>query len=415
MDGELRELLMLAGCGARGEAFHKGQNRETEEDLDYQHLLQRTVDLEVFPFCVRALQKNKELWESTENMEAWGGEIRRLAMGQAVGRERLFGLLKRLQKAGYTYAIMKGCAIAESYGEPFLRMSADTDILIEKNQEQELYRWLKNQGFTLEKREPQEYHGVVRHKEYGIIELHIALSDPRIMKYWRKKAGKDIFQAMQRPPVWIEGRQGSFYSLEYTEQMLFVTLHFIRHLFAMEGTLRMLLDNCMYASYYRGKIDWFSYWEALKNLGYEKLVKAMFLAADTYMGFTLTGEESIFPAGIEAVEKEDMEGLLEILCAVQENMNIADEFKDIYRSKEMNLGENIFLYRMKTLWGVALYTVKRTRKDGLASVLKRVPGKVKRILTGHDNRKRNVEAAEWMRKRRAVFGRLGLMRDEEDN
>lgn len=413
MDRELQELLLLAGHGIRGEAASKPEAEK--EPLDYLQLLQKAGELAVYPYCVRALKKNRELGTSIWGLESKAEEVRALARKQAVGREKLFGFLRRLEKEGFTYAVIKGCAIAESYGEPFLRVSSDTDLLIDEGQEQKLYQWLGKEGFSLEKRERQEYHGVARNKDIGILELHIALSDPRVTEYWRKKAGKDIFQAMQRPPVWIEGRQGSFYSLEYTEQMLFVTLHFIRHLFAMEGTLRMLLDNCMYASYYRGKIDWFSYWEALKNLGYEKLVKAMFLAADTYMGFTLTGEESIFPAGIEAVEKEDMEGFLEILCAVRENMNIADEFKDIYRSKEMNLGENIFLYRMKTLWGVALYTVKRTRKDGLASVLKRVPGKVKRILTGHDNRKRNVEAAEWMRKRRAVFGRLGLMRDEEDN
>lgn len=424
MDKELQELLQLAGYGIRGEAAPGPEVREGTENPDYHLLLQRAGELEVYPYCVRALQKNRELGAVVEGLTAKAEEVRNQARKQALGREKLFGFLKRLSEAGFTYAVIKGCAIAESYGEPFLRVSSDTDLLIDEQQEQELYHWLEEEGFHLEKREHQEYHGVARNREIGILELHIALSDSRIAAYWQKKAGTVVSQTMQHPPVFIEGKQGSFYSLEYTEQMLFVTLHFIRHLFAMEGTLRMLLDNCTYASYYRKNIDWAAYWEALSGLGYRKLAETMFLAADTYMGFTLTGEEGILPSDSEKPDKkpedtcagtEDMEGLLEILCSPRENMRIADRFKDLYRSSEMNLGENAFVYRMKTLWGVALYTAKRTRKDGLLSVLSRAPGKAKRILTGRDNRTGNEEEAEWMRERREVFGRLGLMRDEKDS
>lgn len=424
MDRELQELLQLAGYGVRGKAAPGPKIREGIENPDYLLLLQRAGDLEVYPYCVRALQKNRELGTTVEGLAAKAEEVRSQARKQALGREKLFGFLRRMEEAGFTYAVIKGCAIAESYGEPFLRVSSDTDLLIDEQQEQKLYHWLEKEGFYLEKRERQEYHGVARNREIGILELHTAFSDPRIAAYWQKKAESVVSQTMQHSPVYIKGRQGSFYSLEYTEQMLFVTLHFIRHLFAMEGTLRMLLDNCMYASYYRKQIDWTSYREALDGLGYGKLVKTMFLAADTYMGFDLTGEKGIHPPDsgktdkkleVACVGTEDMEGLLEILCAPEENLRIADRFKDLYRSREMNLGENAFVYRMKALWGVALYTAKRTRKDGLLSVLMRAPGKAKRILTGRDNRTGNEEEAEWMRKRREVFGRLGLMRDEKDS
>ena len=411
MDGELGDLLLLAGCGARGEAFKKA--------IDGKRILQRAAALEVLPCCVYALQKNKKLRDSFADQEVWGAEVRKLAMGQAVGREKLFGLLREIQKAGFTYAVIKGCAVAESYGEPFLRLSADTDILIDPARERDLYHWLERQGFVLERRRAQEYHGVARHRDYGILEIHIALTDYRIVDYWRKKAGMEISQTMQRPPVWIEGRQGSFYSLDYTEQMLFLTLHFVRHLFVMEGNLRMLLDNCVYASYYRERIDWGFYWQTLKGLGYGKLAKTIFQAADTYMGFHLSGENGVI--GEESgkikgkedwiVAEKDMEGFLEILCASRENMQIADRFRDLYRSREMNIGENVFWYRTKALWGVALYTMKHIKKDGLGSVLKRAPGKARRLLTGKDNRVGSIQETQWMEQRREIYRKLGLMRD----
>ena len=40
MDGELRDLLLLAGCSARGEAF--------EKTIDCKRVLQRAAALEVF-------------------------------------------------------------------------------------------------------------------------------------------------------------------------------------------------------------------------------------------------------------------------------------------------------------------------------------------------------------------------------
>ncbi len=417
MDGELRDLLLLAGCGARGEAF--------EKTIDCKRVLQRAAALEVFPCCVHAIQKNKKPEDSFADLEAWRAEVRRLAMGQAVGREKLFGLLAELQKAGFTYAVIKGCAVAESYGEPFLRLSADTDILIDPAQERDLYHWLERQGFVLERRESQEYHGVARHKDYGILEIHIALSDYRIADYWEKKAGMEISRTMRRPPVWIEGRQGSFYSLDHTEQMIFLTLHFVRHLFTMEGNLRMFLDNCTYASYYREKIDWMFYWQTLERLGYGKLAETIFEAADSYMGFQLAGQRGVIPGGQGKIEdptgtkgnedsfstEKDMEGFLEILCAPQENMRIADRFRDLYRSREMNLGENVFGYRIKALWGVALYTMKHIKKDGLLSVLKRAPGKAGRLLTGKASRPGSIREAQWMEHCREIYGKLGLMRD----
>lgn len=235
----------------------------------------------------------------------------------------------------------------------------------------------------------------------------------------------EISRTMRRPPVWIEGRQGSFYSLDHAEQMLFLTLHFARHLFVMEGNLRMLLDNCAYASYYREKIDWEFYWQTLERLGYGNLAETIFGAADSYMGFQLTGESSVMQGrpgkAKESMEikrngdsvslEKDMEGFLEILCAPQENMRIADRFRDLYRSQEMNLGENVLGYRIKALWGVALYTMKHIKKDGLRLVLKRAPGKVKRLLTGRDSRIGSIQEAQWMERRREIYRKLGLMRD----
>lgn len=420
MDEDLREVLMLAGCGARGEAFHGGRLSESRKVLDCQRLLQRASALGVFHYCVYALQKSALAQKESGSLEAWARETHRLAIAQAVGREKLFGLLKRLHEAGFTYAVMKGCAIAESYGEPFLRVSADTDLFIERSQERRLCRWLAAQGFALERRAPQEYHGTARHREYGLLELHVSFFDARVSEYWKKKAGREVRQGMGCPPVLIEGKQGSFYSLEYTEQMLLMTLHFIRHLFVMEGTLRMLLDNCMYASYYMERIDWMAYWDELEALGYGRLVRTMFHAAECCMGFALEKKGiSVWIRGLasgpDLACEEEMEGFLEILCAPEENMRIAERFRDLYKAEEMNLGGHAVWHRWKTFCGVALYTGKYIKKDGFRNVLKRAPDKAMRILTGRDSRAGCGEEEEWMLRCREIYGKLGLMREGKNH
>ena len=186
-----------------------------------------------------------------------------------IRRQRIMHLLQEMKTAGIDAKVIKGYAVSGCYAHPECRGSVDTDILFDISQEQQAIRFMEDHGFRVDPRAATSHHTVCQHKKYGVVELHVALYADLVRDNWFQKTLEE--ELVHEPAI----KGDEFCTLGHTDQLLFLTLHMVKH-FILEGlTLRMMLDIALYFARYKLEIDAVRYWSILEKLHYEGLVNGI--------------------------------------------------------------------------------------------------------------------------------------------
>ena len=75
------------------------------------------------------------------------------------------------------------------------------------------------------------------------------------------------------------------YSLEYSQHLLFLILHFVKHFFHGGVGIRQVADIVMYSEAYGDRIDWDSLYAVLKDLNIYILITSLFALAHDHLEF----------------------------------------------------------------------------------------------------------------------------------
>ena len=228
---------------------------------------------------------------------------RTMSSTNLIRKQRILTLISEMHSVGLKAYILKGYAVADIYAYPECRESVDTDVLIDREQEKRIYSFLAGNGFKIQRRRLTSHDGVCEHKKYGKVEIHVGLFNEIVEDAWF--SGLRMQDVLQEDPITIETCDGDIPTLGYTDHLVFMTLHMVKHFISSGLTVRMMLDICLFFLKYRNEIDVKRFWTILERLHYAKFVNSVLGIMIQYGGF----EPGDFP-GYTAVPSDLREEIL---------------------------------------------------------------------------------------------------------
>lgn len=193
--------------------------------------------------------------------------------------EFTFGILKKISDSGIDVCLLKGASVAILYSEPDYRISSDADILINKKDENKVSKILKENGYTVEKREKNDHHMKAVHPIGGLLEVHVSL--------YSHTTDKVIFGGMDMyNEPWQEVLIGErkLKTLGINDNLMYLTAHYIKHFITGGSSVRQMMDLLLYIKKHEKEIDFEKYNKLLKELKYDKLIEAVKSIGAKYFG-----------------------------------------------------------------------------------------------------------------------------------
>lgn len=279
---EIADLIETAAAGAQGKELQLEVN-------DWTGMLRLAHEHHVVPLLACALLHSPNQ-SCPDNMRTYALNVmRNVSSANIVRKQRIFHLLDELEKAGFAVKLLKGYSAARFYAYPECRDSVDTDIWIDPKQENDICAYLAQKGFQMVERSLTSHHSICQHERYGKIEVHAKLYDEIVEDIWF--GGMDEKDFVQEPFEMIETSDGKYVTLGATDQLLFLTLHMIKHFIIGGLSIRMMIDLVLHYARRKEEIDFTRYWNTLEQLHYDELVSSVLWIMIQHGGFS----EADFP------------------------------------------------------------------------------------------------------------------------
>lgn len=351
----MQTLIRLVAAGAQGETVNDLQ-------VDWPSVLPLAAEQHVLPLVACALLHSPQLECPADLREYLMNAMRSESSVNLIRRQRIMHLIAEMETAGIGVKVLKGYAVAGCYVHPECRGSVDTDLLIEVEKEKNAIEFLESKGFKVSIRGATSHHSVCQHQKYGMLELHVALYAELIRDIWFGSVSET--DLTQEPQVEVAEENGQYITLGYTDHLIFLTLHMVKH-FILEGlTLRMMLDLALFFFAYSNSIDTERYWGVMERLKYSRLVNCVLWNMITYGGF----DRSDFP-GVAHSAPEDAKLLLSDLI---QGGYMGEREKDDRHKSGMEYNRQMLL-KEKSQWQYVLYMMRWKLTSGLNAMFPPIP------------------------------------------
>lgn len=281
MSNELALVLHLLGCSAQNTPPHA-----PIEPVDWSKVFSCAKEQGVPILVADALLKAPYLGYPADIGKYAQFLCCQLVQRESYRKELVLKLLDSFEQANVPVAVLKGYAVACLYHNPNCRISGDVDLLVAPKDERAALKLLEKQGFELMQRAVYSHHTEAHHKEIGIAELHTSLYEDAIENVWF--SGVLTFDKLQENYVFDDGIP----SLGYTDHMIFLSLHAMKHFINGGLSLRMIMDIGLYYSRHEQDMDTGRFWQVLEQLKFTKTIKVFFSILARYcdMNFALEDE-----------------------------------------------------------------------------------------------------------------------------
>lgn len=180
-------------------------------------------------------------------------------------------IVRMLEENGIECVMLKGDTLAELYPESDVRMSGDTDLLIDPKKEKKCLKFFKKSGSYVKKRTATNNQSVIIHPKGGKFEIHISLDTKQVTESWYGN-----IKLVSEP--WRTVRVNEIYkykTLGYTDTAVNLILHFIRHFVGGIASMRMMLDVLLFLDKNKENIDFNRVNGILQKLKYDKIYESL--------------------------------------------------------------------------------------------------------------------------------------------
>lgn len=299
MDYERKYLLYLAGCGARGV-----KAAEPLEYIDWERMNVEAKGLGLEAFVGEAVRKSAAVNCPEELRGDYAEKVIRRGIQYHYGLQKLVELQEALEREGISTAVLKGYALSRAYAVPGLRMGHDVDLYVAPDHEKRTLSWLYANGWKMiQKRRRGEHHSELGKKEFGIIELHVALHPQYTAMYYRNRRGTEGIWEPMEPFCRLETEAGSLCTLGINDHLMMICVHMFRHMLEEGGNMRMLLDLAAFLDTYQDRIDQKRLWSSMEKLHCKKVFCTALRTAEAYFGYCFDWE---LPAEVSSLEVDQL-------------------------------------------------------------------------------------------------------------
>lgn len=299
MSNHFMFLMRLCGNAAHGKA-----TETCPMEIDWSRIVQLARQHMLHPLVGYALKISPSLNCPQEIWEACLGSMQHIAVLNSMRCSEMLSILREMEQDGIPNILLKGFDAAQNYAVPAVRVSGDTDVWVDPNDEFQATRILTEKGFAFDKRNAESHHAVAHHPTLGCLELHTNLYDDFVEEYWFQ----DKKSLVMEQRITVNTEYGAYAALGYTDNLLFQTLHLVKHFIMSGASLRAMLDIALFFERHREEVDTERYWRILHELKYDQLVSTVYQCMLGYGAFP----EGSFP-GVAAVKEEQIKCFLDDL------------------------------------------------------------------------------------------------------
>lgn len=277
MTKEFEALMQLAGAAALGKTVSA-----LPSDLDWLQIEKLAKEQSVLTLLGYALRLSPEAPCPQEIRTKLIADMRQAAFSNNAWKNAILGLLTEMKDAGIPAILVKGYAVADCYAAPDCRLSGDTDFVIDPKDEKRACRFMKSKGFKVDPRWENGHHAVCHHPQYGCVELHVMLYDEIVEDVWfGKMDGKEF---VCEPHIEVHTADGAYRTLGYTDHLIFLMLHLVKHFIQAGMSLKMMLDTALFFAKHAAEIDSERFWRAMEKLKYATVAQGIFWTTVRYCG-----------------------------------------------------------------------------------------------------------------------------------
>ena len=278
MTNEMKFLMYLYGCAAQSVSAIP-----PKYSIDFDKLYFLAEKMSLLSMLAYALKISPEI-ECPDGIKT---KLFTAMLGTSLKNkmriDAVFSVLDEIERIGIKTVVVKGMDCTRFYSKPECRISADTDIFVSEKDEERLFSYFEQNGYTVRRREKNEHHGECESKETGLIEVHTKIWEDHVYRLMPKEM-KETKKCIENSIcVTVNGK--SFRDLEQTNAMIFMTLHLVKHFIFSCASIKMAYDLALYYINNKDTVNKRDYKRWVSNAGYEKTVSAVFSAMAMYCGF----------------------------------------------------------------------------------------------------------------------------------
>ena len=258
-------------------------NRTSESiKLDYQKLFDLASQHQISALIYNQIYNFDDFSEDIK--QRWKRDALKINAFQTRKTMKILQVYRQFLKQGLKVLIVKGLVCRSLYPQPDNRQSNDEDLYVQKEDFEAVKDILLKNNFTIVSKS-DDVTTFIDPSSGLSIELHTALFSLESKAYGNYQRYFDC--AFDECIVHrIDGID--VYSLEYTQHLLFLILHFVKHFFHGGVGIRQVVDIVMYSEAYGDKVNWDKLYDILKNLNIYILITNLFALAHDYLEFDYT-------------------------------------------------------------------------------------------------------------------------------
>lgn len=278
MTNELEYLMYLYSCGAKGVSADAPKN-----DIDYNELYNVADKMSLLSMLSYAMKISPQV-PCPINIKA---KLYEVMLGTSLkNKMRMDAVIKTLndiESKGIKVAVIKGLDCARYYAKPECRISADTDLLVDKRDEEKLLRYFEQNGFDVRRREKHQHHSVCISQSTGMFEVHAKLWDGIIDDAMMGESKK--LDICVKNSLLADIYDQKIRVLNQTDALIFMTMHLVKHFMFSQASLKMAYDLALYYVNNKNVVDADRYKKSINKLGFDTIVSAFFASMVCYCGF----------------------------------------------------------------------------------------------------------------------------------
>lgn len=279
MNVEVRYILSML----RSMIVKKDEVKYEKEIIDWNKVYAIAYRNKLIPFLLEEINRIAEVQPvDAIVLEKW----RQVTLQCSVMEYKKKYILKRILAEATKYKVslivFKGPVLANIYPNYALRSSSDTDILIQESEKDTIFAILESLGYQPVLDSEENVYSFSNAVYFHNIELHTTLfgehKGPKIdVLLEMDLTNKETLQEIDACGLMIT-------TLGYTEHLIYLMFHMIKH-FTLEGiTIRYLVDIVLYSNTYIEDINWNVFWDAMRKLEYEQCCLTFFSVGVKYLG-----------------------------------------------------------------------------------------------------------------------------------
>ena len=190
-------------------------------------------------------------------------------------------ILEEAKTANAKAVVFKGMVLAQLYRKPELRVSSDTDILTDRENEDKMVSVLERLGYVkLVDKSKDEVYNYYNEEFSHLVELHFCLWED--FKGERMEILNSLELDTRTEDVMINGIEVTTLTTE--AHLVYMMFHLVKHYILEGANLKFLFDMALFINRYYDEIDWKFFEESMERLSYIEFANSIFYIMVNYMG-----------------------------------------------------------------------------------------------------------------------------------